>query len=634
MMFKMYIQYMKERLYDNKKLISFIVFFLIFVFSYIYFFTYIHIGVELKTDSNGVFQIFWAWKYQDYNENMSYKFRIRTTKDKYNFSITNLKSFKTLKSIRRLRIDPIKTYPSEVIIKSIVIKQIGYKPLRFETSAELEQLAPLKDIQRIENRQSGLEIVTSGEDPQLEVLVDPTIDYKLIIIVFLSCVIFGYIWSFIFGYIDNRGERFRYVPYLMVFVLTLLFIAGSICNTMHADEGVHASAAGYYEDHWLPPEICAPGTEHAYSPYGTSRLNRYEIVYFIAGKFSRLLSFIPLDERFRLRLFNVFLYFILLILCIRNVEYRILSIPLLLSPQIWYAFSYFNSDAFSLFILLIISYQVLSKNSFMSRFLEESGGKEIFVHAIILGLVFSLLLLIKKNYYFFIIFLLFYFMLKLFTKDFNNTKIAVKRIAMVILVAVSVFGLRYSVDIYINGFDKTEKLLECREKMASPKYKPSTRLEKKFPYLKLRDRGISIKNMFVKHNWGIISFSSAFGVYYIVPVAPKAYYKIIIITFIMFGLYIIFSFFFKQGFRDNMLLLLVFVCSFLLVSTSFWHSWNNDFQAQGRYLFPIFSMLGFLLFRSVKYLNKQFLNFFIILMFVMSAYSFIFVALLKLPKIY
>ena len=633
MKFNSYIQYLKEKYSNNKRLIIFIVFLLIIVFSYIYFFTYIHITVELKTDSNGVFQIFWSWKYQAYNEHRSHNIRINTTKDKYNFTITNLKTIKTLKSIRRLRIDPIKTPSSKVIIKSVVIKQIGYKPLQFETIAELQRLVPLKDIQEIENRQNGLEIVSSGEDPQLEVCVDPKIDYYFISIVFFLCVIFSYLWNVIFAYIDKRRERFNYVPYLMVFVLCLIFIAGSICNTLHEDEYVHTSAAGYYEDHWLPPEICARGTEHTYSPYGTSRLNKYEIGYFIAGKFSKIIKFTSLDNRFRLRLFNILLYFILLILCIKNVEYRIISIPLLLSPQIWYTFSYFNSDAFSLFILFIISYQVLSKNSLMNRYLEENSGRKNIIHAISIGLVFSLLLLIKLNYYFFIIFLVFYYIIKLIYKDFSNTKLAIKRIVMVVLVACSVFGLRYSLDVCINGFDRTDKILKCRDNLALPEFKPNAKYEDRNIFLNMRSRGVSFKDMFVYHNWGFRSFYSAFGVYYIVPTAPKAYYKIIYITFITFGLYIIFSFFSKLDFRDNMLLLIVFICSLLVIGTSFWHSWTADYQCQGRYLFPIFSMLGFLLFRSVRYLNKQFLNFFIIFMFVMSAYSFIFIALLKLPKI-
>ncbi len=139
--------------------------------------------------------------------------------------------------------------------------------------------------------------------------------------------------------------------------------------------------------------------------------------------------------------------------------------------------------------------------------------------------------------------------------------------------------------------------------------------------------------MFKKYNWGNISFQSTFGVYgYMSIYASKAYNETIKILLIVFTLYIISYFLFKSGIYDIIFLLIVLACSFLLIGASLWNSWTVDLQAQGRYFLPIFTMFGFLLLRCDRFANKRITNIFIILMFIMSSYSFIFVGLLNIPK--
>lgn len=79
--------------------------------------------------------------------------------------------------------------------------------------------------------------------------------------------------------------------------------------------------------------------------------------------------------------------------------------------------------------------------------------------------------------------------------------------------------------------------------------------------------------------------------------------------------------------------MIVLVSSLLLIGLSFRHSWTVDFQPHGRYLFPVFSMLGVLIFQSVKDLNKPLFNFFVIFMFIVSAYSYIFIGFLQLLEL-
>jgi hypothetical protein len=200
------------------------------------------------------------------------------------------------------------------------------------------------------------------------------------------------------------------------------------------------------------------------------------------------------------------------------------------------------------------------------------------------------------------------------------------------LIAVSIFGLRYSLDVYVNGFDRKTKVAECKEKLAEPMYKMSTELNKKHPYLSLRDRGVSLRQLFSQRNWDLLTFASTFGIYNYVPAASKHYYKIVFL--LAMGLVIlVFVSAFTPLNRSNMLLLLCFLlCSTFLIGFSIKHSWVDDFQAQGRYLFPIFTMSGLLIFELLSSLNKRFHNFLIICMFLLGVYSYIFIFLIKMPK--
>lgn len=625
-------QNLNQKCFKNKTLIV-----LILIFSLLSIYTYMNlirnnafVQIDVRSNISTNFKIYWAGENQEYSEKRISVVRINHVQSKYTFSLTDLRY------IKKLRIDPADSTnkTARILIKSILIKQIGYIPIRFSTVDEFKQMTAAHGIKEMHNHRNGLFIVSSGSDPQLEVYINPTVKKIAYHIEIMRLIFMVVLLAVFFSFVANVSEKYNYVPYFMVFVAALILIMACISKVKtHPDEYVHVNAAAYYQDHWLPPEVCAPGTEHTYSVYGFSRLNSLEIVYLVAGKFSKCFSFLPIQTCFRLRLFNFFLFFILLFLSFINVEYRIVSIPLLISPQIWYVFSYFNSDAFSLFILFIISYQVLIKNSLLNRFLVEPGNKRVIIHGILWGILFSLLFFIKKNYYIFIIFLLLYFVWRLYIKEFFNPKMAIKRVGLIILVAASIFGLRYFADIYANGFQKSEKLLECREKLARSIYKPSTRLKNKHPWLQLRDRGVSLKNMFVRYRWGGRSFKSSFGVYeYMTISAPKSYYDFIRLITIFIILFIVFSLLFKAGIKENMLLLIVFTCSFLLIWACLWRSWVTMLQAQGRYFLPIVAMFGFLFYQVEWHLNKPIFNTFIILMFLLSLYSFVFIGLVNIPK--
>ena len=612
----------------NQKVIF--IFALLFASIYLYLFmNRAYVQIDLHTSRNTLFKIYWANKEQPYSEKRSAEVPINKRRSKYLLYLANIGN------AEKLRIDPAEK-PAQIRIKHIVIKQNHYKTIRFSKPDEFDQLIPLNDIKDIHNIKNGFMVVTSGNDPQLEIHIQPNKmanGYLPDILRIICFVIFIIVLVKNFNMaMDN--VHFAYISYLMIVAGTLILIMASISKfNRHPDEYVHVKAGDYYEDHWIPPKICEPGTEKTYSVYGVSRLNSHELVYFIAGKFSALFGFLPINSFFRLRAFNVLLFIILVVLNIKLPGYRIVSIPLLLSPQIWYVFSYFNSDAFSLFIVFITIYQIVKEDSLLNRFLSETRQKIDIPSGVTIGLLFYILFTLKKNFYFFVIFILIYFVIKIFNKEFTNPYLLIKRLIFIFLVLFLMFSLRFAGDIYINGIDKEKKLNDCREKLAKTAYKPSTPMEKRMPGLNIKEKGVSLKDVLIKYRWGEKSFRSAFGVYgYTSISASESYYDIPRVVGLLFVLFIFWSSLFKTNCNTKLLLLNAIICSVLLIGAALWKSWTSDFQAQGRYFLPIVAISGFLLYQIKGVLNKQLFNLFVLLMFLTSVYSFIFIGLIAIPK--
>ncbi len=54
---------------------------------------------------------------------------------------------------------------------------------------------------------------------------------------------------------------------------------------------------------------------------------------------------------------------------------------IVISPQVWYVFSYFNNDAFPLFIAMILAMQVVDPESSLNRYLSGPTIRKNMSHA-------------------------------------------------------------------------------------------------------------------------------------------------------------------------------------------------------------------------------------------------------------
>ncbi|MDD2903688.1 MAG: hypothetical protein PHU44_14785 [Syntrophales bacterium] len=425
----------------------------------------------------------------------------------------------------------------------------------------------------------------------------------------------------------------RAIPFILALILSLIvFMAVTSGFNKHPDEKHHYDAAKYYFNHWLPPQVGAPETADSYSKYGFSYLNELDLVYLLGAKFSQLLSPIIAKKFLALRFFNVFLFFLLVLYCTVNPASRLIFLGILITPQVWYIFSYFNNDAISLFTSLIIISEIVAQNSFFQRSLRATKRPQFYCGIILMGLLLGLMFLCKRNYYIYILFIFFIMSWQFWQNRGPSQEQLMRQYMAVAGIGLAVFLLRYGYDVSINGWHKTGQMIAYAEKVAEPQFKPSvTDSSGSFYWVHLRAKGLKYSELFSKLEWHRITFRSFFGVYdYMQIFSSSKYYRLVYYVIIAFLLFIAASVLINGQWGDRIFMIIVaaFMAATIFLST--WHSWINDFQAQGRYLFPMVGMLGALLYQSQKLQNKGLLALLVMILCGLAAYSFIFTGLSRL----
>lgn len=607
-------------------------FFVAFLLSVLFVYCFVNravVELDIGVSKTTWFKIYWAEKGQPYSEKRMARVRVRPDQHQYSFYLTDLRKITTL------RIDPHQ-YAGEAVVKKILMRQRGFEPLYFEDERGFSQLDPIFHIARSRLLPQGFVVESTGIDPQFSFQVDlkRSSPYYLQTAICILAIFLA-VFAFFFLTEDIRNEV-TYIPLLFGAVLVLVLVMATISGSnTHPDEHVHQGATEYYMSSWLPPAADDPSIRDTYSVYGASRLNNHEVAYFFLGKFARLLEPFNLPDYLSLRLFNVLLFSVMLLSLLRYSELRLLAVPLLFSPQLWYVFSYCNSDAFALFITFLAAWQVVLPRSALNQWLRGENRNYPIVKIALFALGCAMLFLLKKNYYFFIVFLFGYLAwLSIVYREDVNLVALCRRIALVVVIGLCLAGVRVGMGHYVNGFDRSAKIAELQEELAGPMYKPSTPLEEKHPFLYRKARGESLEEFIMIDRWFGKTFRSAFGVYgYFTVSASTMYYTVVRWVGVTFLLYCSLAVLIRGGVAGNLLLAYCLSCAAGLIGASLYHSWTADFQAQGRYLFPIIPMLSIVIYHIRSLLPAPGFRLLMLSMFTLSVYSYIFVALLNIPKV-
>lgn len=381
--------------------------------------------------------------------------------------------------------------------------------------------------------------------------------------------------------------------------LIFVMMATTPFNT-HPDEHLHFEAARYYMSYWDPPAVGDARSKDTYSYFGISYLDEPDIVYLFAGKFSEALNFTGLSPFLLTRAFNLGLFIALFVFLLkRSFE---IGVPfygiLLLSPQIWYVFGYFNGDAFGFFVgnCLVLE---------LSRLIRDP---EKAMPRIGIGFWLGMLLLVKRNYYVLIPILvgvaawhsIFYFKV-------GQGRVLVKEWLKILLVAALIALPKIGYQQWVNEFNLAEKRVEQMEKTAAPGFKPSQVTTSYSPWhVNMRAKGRPFQELLSVHQWHSISFKSMVGVYGWMDVfSPWWYYWVMFLFYAILFASLCFP---SRPFALPELTLTAIGVFGMVASciASLINSWTVAFQAQGRYLFPLLCIFLLLLAYKWERLPKKF----------------------------
>lgn len=381
--------------------------------------------------------------------------------------------------------------------------------------------------------------------------------------------------------------NFEYLFILIMLIMASL-IAFSTSFDRHPDERAHYEAFQYFKSHWWPADI---GSEELYhSPYGWSRVYTGEIVYLIYGKLAYPLDLLGIQNKMIFviyyRMLNVILFgaMLLTLFHIRSdlFDTKPFLYLILCIPQITYLFSYANSDAFAVAISTLLFLLVL--------IIIENDGDVSLQQSISLGVLLGLLLCSKLPYILSIILPLTFLAFKCYTNWKINKKYNFARVlrtgSLVLVIAVMIFSpFKFIYPLSQGNFAEKKEL--CNEKFAVEEYKPS---KPSAPNYHISQKGETLLSMITQTPWLKFSLYSYYGYFGRMRIRLDRYYYGLALlgVMILFGI-TIYTTAKKWSNIPILLKLGLFISPALLVLNiyaSMINSWTEDWQPQGKYLFP------------------------------------------------
>lgn len=619
---------MIERFKTKKGIVSIAVFAVLFIFQLIYNFSGNTEMVLLSSSSqSGVGQVFWKTATKDYQEPMSKTYKLKAGE----INTIRIAFPDEIEQATAFRLDPINVSNTNVQISYVSICKSGYRPLTVPIN-EINNIGGISSL----TVSNVLRLKSANNDPMLSFKA-PAFDFKIdwisILLLFIYSLLFALLvplcWSFF--------NRIKYDAYSIFVVAAISIVFGlSICMAMTArynaspDEQDHFLAAEYFKTNSIVPIKYSNEGVYTYnSLWAYSRVYQKGLHYLIAGKFSNLFDG-SVNSFASVRLFGVFLIFSLLIIILRFPKHSLIILPFILTPQTWYLHSYINDGYYPLFIsFVILLISEVNKNRLLSG--DFSLGN--ITASLILGVCLGSLFISKSNYILFYFFYIIYLLTIVLNIDFNvllnkkldvniikNIKERIKLPGIVIVVAI----------VTLLGHNTFTQKAEVNVTPNVQSFYDNAKVQKEELFKQARsgkDHFGSYTKMM--HPWlesSYISFNGGYG--YMKYFNSKTFTKILaVFHFISLGLII---FFLYRSKEYNLIILGLLVFAFvilMLIMSSFGFSYLYDYQAQGRYLFPILPVWGLFLYKikDIKGFAYIYLSF--VPMFILGIYSFVFIGL-------
>lgn len=424
-----------------------------------------------------------------------------------------------------------------------------------------------------------------GNNGYIEILYNA---YTWICVVFFVLII-GMVLANRKVYFEDKSCLFTVIAMLVSVVLVTLMSSQSKLINVHPDELVTKLAIDYYLNHWLPPDVRSVDIRNTFSVYGNTRLHELNVYYFLAGKIGLFFKEVCHCIRYY-RIFNYLLYIIMIGIVIYNIKKESwLIIAVALTPQLWYIFSYATSDAWDFFCSFLLIYQAVARDSILNMALGDRCGcrKRIMAYTIF-GALSAFIIMGKYNYYVILLLLFTIFLFKLFKSQKKERINLLKKYLLILVFFGGVLILRYSVNLYYYGFNENEIYSQIKEERARYDFKETTPVEEQYRTLHLKEKGVTLQELFHEYKFWMRSYKSFVGVFgYLNHFCSNAYYWIMgfLLTMLLFVVYLFALK--KKSEKDALEIFIITIIMCLSVILSIYNSWYLDFQPQGRYLLPM-----------------------------------------------
>ncbi len=591
---------------------------------------YTFVSLQIENSHSSFFKVYWTTdQHPSWSEGQSSVLYANSQKNNFILPLDV-----ALADIRLLRFDPAVKRGVDTTILRIGLHNVDTRSSIFDSAEAFEQLKPNDQVRKLPI-DSSFSYRSLGNDPGFlvdlaEAELQPQPLVRLTLALILASVLFGLYLSF-----PSLNKELRIVPLGMLIVGGAVLALSTVSKfDTHPDEVTHVTNAEFYRTHYKPPEACSDETRYTYTTYGVSRLDNREIAYYLGGRYLQLVEAIPATNYSKLRYLNVALFLMLLLMAVRAPQSRILFLPLLLTPQAWYLFSYYNSDALSLFAVYLAAFQVFVPTSILRRLLRGERPPTLVLGVILIALVIALQYWVKLNYIFYPLFLI---MLGLSWWILNRRMPDLTTAApiMAALVLGTSLFLSWEVSRHaINDFSLAEKAYSCREITAGRLYKPSTPLDKVHLNFRLRDKGYSLVDMVTRKNWFERIYSSALGTYGYTQYSNSInHYKIVSLFILLLFAYVVVTVLVRGDAMARMAVLSTIAAIGGITFAAALNNWDQDYQPQGRYLMVYLPLFGSLMAMYAHKLSLKMVTLLGLIPFLMGLYSFYAVALIEIPKV-
>lgn len=409
-----------------------------------------------------------------------------------------------------------------------------------------------------------------------------------------------------------------------LFAATLMTVFTGFWNPfyLNPDEYHTLSAVNYYFSHFMPPDMRDPEILDSYAIYGTTRHSEWTVFYFLTAKIGQFFS----DPIIRVRFFTTVTFCVMAGIALKNVKKNwALFAMLLLTPQVWYLFSYCTSDSLDFFVSFLCMYQVMKKDSMLNRVLDGPFCKKQLLPMALLGLLFVQPLWGKPTFYVVLIFIFLVLLIRLFYTPLEKRKILLWKYLGIVGFTLGIFLVRYLITDfpYYGLFDKYRVYMDMMEQTALPEYKLSTPALERAYSMSFMEKGVTLGELLTGFDFNknlFRTFAGFFGSYAFG--ARDWYYTIMAILYLAIIGYLLARAYRRKDSRTWWEIGAAAVAMLIQYALIVYNAWVVDFQPQGRYLLPILFYVAYLIHRADCEGKSKVLQILLCLTCLLSLYSF------------